>query len=140
MAEVLHASAVAIDGRACLITGPSGSGKSTLAIEMIALGAVLVSDDRTEVRRDGQRLLLSPPRTIAGLVEARGVGLLRVPHVAEAEASVIVDLEHEAADRLPDPLHRTLLGLDCPVILGRNRVGLAAILSLVLRHGPVAPV
>ncbi len=47
----LHASAVAVDGRGCLITGASASGKSTLALEMIALGAELVADDRVDVRR-----------------------------------------------------------------------------------------
>ena len=58
----LHASAVAIEGRAVLITGPSGSGKSGLALDIIALGARLVADDGVILRREGERLILSPVR------------------------------------------------------------------------------
>ena len=78
-AAQLHASAVAVEGRGCLITGAAGSGKSTLALEMVALGAELVADDRVDIRRSGKALLLSAPASIAGLVEARGVGILRLP-------------------------------------------------------------
>ena len=46
----IHASAVALDGRALLIVGPSGSGKSALALRMMAHGATLVSDDLVEIR------------------------------------------------------------------------------------------
>jgi HPr kinase/phosphorylase len=47
--EILHASCIALEGRGLLILGPSGAGKSSLAIRMMALGASLVSDDRTLV-------------------------------------------------------------------------------------------
>lgn len=137
---VLHASAVAIGNRGCLITGASGSGKSTLALEMIASGARLVADDRTEVRRDRDALELAAPAAIAGLVEARGVGLIRLPHCT-ASLHLVVDLDEEPVERLPrrsaGGRHLDLLGIRCPVILGRNRTGLAAILSLALRHGLV---
>ena len=44
--ETLHASCVAINGRAVLIEGRSGSGKSDLALRLIDQGGVLVSDDQ----------------------------------------------------------------------------------------------
>ena len=50
---ILHATCVAVDGRGLLILGPSGSGKSALALQLIALGAQLVADDRTRVSRRG---------------------------------------------------------------------------------------
>ena len=49
--ETLHASTVALDGRAVLISGPSGSGKSDLALRLLDRGFTLVSDDQTIVRR-----------------------------------------------------------------------------------------
>ena len=65
-AETLHASTVALDGRAVVISGPSGSGKSDLALRLLDRGFVLVSDDQTIVKKDGDRLLATAPPTIAG--------------------------------------------------------------------------
>ena len=69
MSETIHASTVAIEGRAVLITGPSGSGKSDLALRLLDRGFTLVSDDQTIVRRDGDRLIASAPPTIAGKLD-----------------------------------------------------------------------
>ena len=43
-AETLHASTVATEGRAVLISGPSGAGKSDLALRLLDRGFTLVSD------------------------------------------------------------------------------------------------
>lgn len=138
-AEVqVHASAVAVDGRGCLITGASASGKSTLAIEMIALGAELVSDDRVDIRRADGRLVMSAPAAIAGMIEARGAGILRLGGRGEAPLALIVDLDTPENARLPEPRRRELLGIACPLLLGRARAGLAALLVVLLRAGGVA--
>ena len=76
--ETLHASTVAIDGRAVLIAGLSGSGKSDLALRLIDRGAVLVSDDYTVVSRAGDELTACAPTTIKGKMEVRGVGLMSI--------------------------------------------------------------
>ncbi len=137
----LHASAVAVEGRGCLITGASRAGKSTLAIEMIALGAELVADDRVDIRRAGGGLLMSAPAAIAGLIEARGTGILRLDSRSEAPLALIVDLDRAEAERLPDPRRRDLLGVPCRLLPGlgrgqeRVRAGLAAVVVVLLRAG-----
>ncbi|MEM7191026.1 MAG: HPr kinase/phosphatase C-terminal domain-containing protein, partial [Pseudomonadota bacterium] len=129
----LHASAVALDGRACLITGPSGSGKSALALEMIALGCTLISDDRVVLTRDGDNVTASPAPNIEGLIEARGIGLLRLPNALKMPLALILDLGTDATERLPPARTRDLLGCRFPVILTPYRQGLAAAVVLILR-------
>ena len=97
--------------------GPSGSGKSDLALRLIDEGARLVADDQTEVERSGNDLALRAPAALAGLIEARGLGIMRVPHVAEAPLRLIVELAAEAAiERLPEARVRTIEGVAVPVI------------------------
>ena len=116
-ALLVHATTVAIGGRAVLLRGPSGSGKSDLALRLIDAGARLVADDRSELWREGDAILVRAPVAIAGLVEARGVGILRIDSVALARLSLIVDLAApEAIERLPEPQSETILGLAIPLI------------------------
>jgi HPr kinase/phosphorylase len=104
----IHASAVLVGARAVLIRGPSGSGKSRLALELIEaarmgrLGfARLVADDRTHLEVAGGQLLARPAAPLAGLIEVRGVGLLRLAHEPSAVVGLVVDLASQDADRLP---------------------------------------
>lgn len=113
--ETLHASCVAIGGRAVLIMGPSGTGKSDLALRLIDRGAVLVSDDYTHLRRDTARLLATAPATIAGKIEVRGIGIVTVPIVADMPVALIVVLDMPVM-RLPEPGMRTVAGVAVPVV------------------------
>jgi len=115
----LHASCVALYERGVLLCGPSGSGKSALALELMARGAILVADDRTEVFRDGAVLHARAPKTISGLIEARGVGLLRAEALAQVRLCVLVDLGQLETDRLPRHLEEEVLGISLPKV---NRV------------------
>lgn len=136
--QILHASAVVLAQRGCLITGASGTGKSVLAIELMALGASLISDDQVEVRPDGAGLIVAAPRTAPDLIEARGVGLLRVSRCGLAPLAVIVDLDRQDPGRLPQKHSRDLLGRSCPVIFGAKRPALASILAVYLRGDGLA--
>jgi serine kinase of HPr protein (carbohydrate metabolism regulator) len=113
--DLLHASCVAIGGKAVLIAGRSGTGKSDLALRLIDRGAVLVSDDYTELRRRNQTLFATPPARIAGKIEVRGVGLVEMPHLAEAEIVLLIDLDG-TAERMPEAQTRRLAGVDVPVV------------------------
>jgi HPr kinase/phosphorylase len=115
---VLHASCVACSGRGALILGSSGAGKSGLALQLMAIGADLVSDDRTEIWAEGQRLLARAPDTLQGLIEARFVGILRQPSVPFAEITLVIDLDRTETERLPPRRRVTLLGIDRDLVLG----------------------
>ena len=114
--ETIHASTVAIGGRAVLIGGPSGSGKSDLALRLIDRGAVLVSDDYTIVRRSGSELVADAGPNIAGKMEVRGLGVVELPIAGDVPVALFVDLAAPPA-RLPEPGEtRTLAGIAIPVI------------------------
>lgn len=134
--EVLHASCVAVEGRGLLIQGPSGSGKSALAIRLIALGAVLVSDDRTRISAQEGRLIAScPSPAIRGLVESRGMGLLRAPCVESVPLHLAIELGQSETERLPPFRTVTILGVGLPLVLHPQNDHFPDALMLYLRHG-----
>ena len=114
----LHATCVALDAQCgLLILGASGAGKSALALSLMAFGAHLVSDDRTDLHRDPAHMAVTAraPASISGLIEARGLGLLAAPPLRAATIKGVVDLDQMETDRLP-PLRKTyLIGVELPL-------------------------
>ena len=114
--ETLHASTVALDGRAVLICGPSGSGKSDLALQLLDRGFILVSDDQTIVRRDNGRLLAAAPPNIRGKLEIRGIGIVDMETADDLPVALFVELTNEI-QRLPDDSReRLVMDLAIPLI------------------------
>jgi serine kinase of HPr protein (carbohydrate metabolism regulator) len=120
----IHANALALGEIGLLLRGPSGSGKSALALSLLhrfdARGdfARLVGDDRVSVELVGGRLIARPHPAIAGQIEARGLGLLRLPYEPACVLHAIVDLAPagQAPARLPEETEKTasLLGVRLP--------------------------
>ncbi|HXL66702.1 MAG TPA: HPr kinase/phosphatase C-terminal domain-containing protein [Xanthobacteraceae bacterium] len=136
----MHASCVLVGARALLIRGPSASGKSQLALELIHAAdtgglrfARLVADDRVHLTAAGGRLLARPAESLAGLIEVRGTGLLRLPYEPCAVIGLVVDLG-EDSNRLPAPEQRQALidGISLPRLAVASGVGpLPAVMALL---------
>ena len=103
---ILHAGLVALRlagfWRGALIQGPSGSGKSDLALKALDEGFQLVADDRVVVWRSGSALFGRAPPPLAGLIEARGHGVISQPRLALAEIVLAATCVEEAIERMPE--------------------------------------
>ena len=114
--ETIHASCVAIKGRAVLIEGRSGEGKSDLALRLIDRGAVLVSDDQTVCQRMDGELLASPPATIAGKIEVRSVGIVEMEYDSKVPIDLLIVIL-DSPPRFPEDVRkRRIAGVDVPVL------------------------
>lgn len=129
MTMLVHATCVALrphgtssgrTWRAVLLRGPSGAGKSDLALRLLEAGGRLVADDQTRLTRRGRALVATAPATLAGLIEVRGVGIVKLARgqvLAQAPLALLVDLvPADRVERLPEPAEETLLDVDLPVL------------------------
>ncbi|TQV76183.1 HPr kinase/phosphorylase [Denitrobaculum tricleocarpae] len=121
MAESLvHATCVAVpedrgQGTGILLLGPSGAGKSDLALRLIDQGAQLVADDQTCLSLQGEKLWAEAPASLAGRIEVRGLGILKMPYVEKIELSACFNLvEATKIERLPELETRSFLGISLP--------------------------
>lgn len=134
----LHATTIAFGKAGLMILGPSGAGKSSLALQLMAVGADLVADDRTELRRDGDRIIASCPPPLLARIEARGIGLLGAEPAGPARLVQVVDLGAGADERLPQSRSYDVLGVALPLVTGPYRPHLYAALRQLLIGGRVA--
>lgn len=112
-----HATTVAVGGAGLLIRGRSATGKSGLALQMLALGAGLVADDRTMLSRPdaGPPLATAPPQ-IRGLIEARGVGLIETAAAGPTRLAAVLDMSVVESERLPPTRRVEVLGYALPLL------------------------
>jgi serine kinase of HPr protein (carbohydrate metabolism regulator) len=138
---IRHAGLLALrqDGRwrGALIEGPSGAGKSDLALRCLEAGFRLVADDRTIVWTSGGALFGRAPEPLAGLIEARGHGVMPEPALPLAEIMLAVTCVADPAqiERMPDPVVETLLGATLPrIVLGARESSAPAKLRRAMQH------
>ncbi|HEY8382247.1 MAG TPA: HPr kinase/phosphatase C-terminal domain-containing protein [Microvirga sp.] len=124
----VHASCVLAGEGAVLIRGEAGAGKSTLARSLLEAASVrgrfarLVADDRVRIAPRHGRLVARPVPPLHGLLEVRGVGLLRRPHEEAALLRLVLDLSEGGPDRLPEAAEGVvvLCGIEIPRLFGRT--------------------
>jgi HPr kinase/phosphorylase len=146
MAATIHASAVLVGARAVLIRGPSGAGKSRLTLELLdaARGdrvrfARLVGDDRVHLESANGRLLVRPAEPLAGLIELRGVGLLRRDYEPCAVVGLVVDLDAADAQRLSDRQSFDICGIEVPrLAVASGAAALPAVIALITPNATAA--
>lgn len=112
----IHGTSIALGENGLLITGESGSGKSDLALRLIDSGATLISDDQTICMKKETSIHLFSMEKIYGLIEIRGIGLMKVPYIENIKLSMIIHLVDKEIDRLPKIRKKKLLGLNIPLI------------------------
>ena len=125
----VHANALVIGETGLLLRGPSGAGKSMLTLELIAQArlrgdfARLVADDRVQINSKNGRLIARPHPEIAGMIETRGLGLVKKPYEPACILNAIIDLDpaSQAPSRYPEESEKKdiLMGISLP----RLRIG-----------------
>ena len=116
--EVRHAGLIAARSngpwRGVLIEGRSGAGKSDLALRALDHGFRLVADDRVVLWTAAGRLFGRAPATLAGLIEVRGLDVVRVEALPFCEVVLVARLG--APERIPEPRETGILGLRLPLV------------------------
>ena len=102
--------------RAVLITGPAGAGKSDLTLRLIGRGWRLVADDYAHIVASAGALFAVAPETIAGRIEARGVGVVPASARGLTRLALAVELVEQLPERLPEPETRTIEGVGLPLL------------------------
>jgi serine kinase of HPr protein (carbohydrate metabolism regulator) len=117
MTHQIHGTCVKLSGVGVLLRGPSGSGKSDLALRLIDDGASLIADDRVDLEVLDGALIGRAPGNIAGMIEVRGMGIMRVPSTAYTTIDLVIDLvDEETIERMPEPMVCSLLEVEMPLM------------------------
>jgi HPr kinase/phosphorylase len=137
--ETVHATSIALNGKAVLIKGASGSGKSSAALELITLGAKLIADDQTILSLTGEKVFLSAPSTLPIGIEVRGIGVVNAPICKRAELKLVVDMSKLEKKRFPNYGDKkiNILGYSFPLYFFQGIKNPAASIYALMQFGIV---
>ena len=93
-----------------LLLGASGAGKSDLMLRLLDRGFALVADDQVYIE-DG---IARAPDALAGLIEVRGLGIIRLPFLKQTRLALAVQLAK--APRMPMPAQHPETALPLVII------------------------
>ncbi len=82
----------------------------------MAYGATLISDDRVLLTLREGCLWAHAPNELAGMIEARGMGILAAEHAEKAQVRLVVDMSKIEDARLPDRNSIEFLGHIVPCL------------------------
>jgi len=135
-----QSTVVAIKGRAVLIEGAPGSGKTSLALALIDRGAVLIGDDAVLVEPEASGLMVRPHPNTRGLVEVRGLGLLRFPVHTSARAALVIQLDPAAPRFIEAADSIAIAGVPVPLVrLEPHGSALPIVAELALERYGLSP-
>ncbi|MBE6443997.1 MAG: hypothetical protein E7020_04955 [Alphaproteobacteria bacterium] len=117
MSSNIHATAIKIKNKGVLFIGKSGSGKSDLSLRLIVENkAKIIADDRVIVRNIREKLIASAPINLRGLMEVRGIGIVNLDFISEAQIDLVVGLTLDKIERLPENKYYSIENLKLPFI------------------------
>ena len=102
---------------------------------MLALGCTLVGDDQVQLRSIGEGLWASAAPNLKGLIEARGLGILKADTKAGAWVRLAVDLDRASDARLPERLVQRFCGVDIDLVHKSERTHFAAAILQYMKGG-----
>ena len=111
--ENIHATCLELNHKGILLIGKPGSGKSDLALRLIKeKQAQLIADDRTDIELVSGEVIASCPQVLKGLLEVRGLGIVKMSHKEQTKISLVIELAENLSqiERLPLAETTTLLG------------------------------
>lgn len=111
----IHATCITQNDNGVLLLGDSGSGKSDLALRLITFCQFkLVADDRVDISKVDNQLLAQAPQNLQGLIEVRGIGIVKYPFVAQTKIKLVVQLTRDSIERMPEKQFYNLAGVSVP--------------------------
>ena len=130
----IYGTSVALEENGVLIVGLSGSGKSDLALRLIDSGATLICDDQTICKKVKSEIFLFAQKKICGLIEVRGLGLMKVPYIENIKLKMIVKLKEDVNERFPfTNRKKKIFGISIPVIeISSKEISAEAKIKLML--------